>query len=157
METRKQGLTKNVEDKADEPVVGGQREEDLVDEDDVLKVVDDALAVEKVHGGGQPVPVEALCGAQVAGAAGHAGDGNDLLERDDLDGRDDEDDVDVAHEEGGKEAADHDKGPKRPRHKVGLFLFILGDLLLLFLLGRLGFLGDVSDVRQRGGTGTPLR
>lgn len=109
-------------------MVGSEREQDLVNEDNVLKVVDDALAVQKVHCGGEPVPVKALGRSQGAGAAGDVGNGNDLLEGDDLDGGDDCDHVDVAHEEGAKEDANHDKGPQRPRPKVGHFLFVLGSL-----------------------------
>jgi hypothetical protein len=39
-------------------VVGGQGQQDLVDEQNVLEVVDDALAVEEVHCGAEEVPVE---------------------------------------------------------------------------------------------------
>ena len=53
----------DVEHEADEAVVGGQRQEDAINEHDVLEVVDDGLAVEEVHGGDEPVPVEALGGA----------------------------------------------------------------------------------------------
>ena len=141
---RDSGLTKDVEDEADEAVVGCQRQQHLVDQDDVLEVVDDALAVEEVHGGGQPVPVEALGGAQISRPAGDAGDGDDFLERDDLDGRDDQDDVDVAHEESREEAADHDKGPEGARHEVGLLLLVLGILLLHLLFWALRFLGKSS-------------
>ena len=92
-------------------MVGSKREEDAIDHDNVLEIVDDTLAVEEVHGNGQPVPVQALGGLDVPGATSSARDGDDLLERDDLDGGDDDDDVDVAHEESGKEAANHDEGP----------------------------------------------
>ena len=39
----------------------------------------------------------------------------------------------MAHEEGGEEAADHDKGPECARQEVRLFLFIFGSF---FHLGR---------------------
>lgn len=108
----------------------GQWQQNLVDQDNVLEVVDDGLAVEEVHGAGEPVPVEALSGAQGAGATGHVCDGDDLLEGDDLDDGDDEDDVDVAHEEGREEEGEHDKGPEGPGHEVCLFLLVLGLSLL---------------------------
>ncbi len=123
-------LTKDIEKKADEAVMRSQRQEDLVDEDDVLEVVDNALAIEEVHGRGEPVPVQALGGLQVARAAGNARDGDDFLEGDDLDGGDNGDDVDVAHEEGREEASDHDESPERPGEEIGLLLLILGLLLL---------------------------
>lgn len=101
----------------------------------MLEVVNDSLAVEEVHCRRKPVPVETLSGAQRAGATGDVGDGDDLLEGNDLDSRDDADDVDVAHEECRKEHGEHDKGPEGARHEVGLLFFVLG--LLLFGGGRL--------------------
>lgn len=128
-------LTKDIENEADEAVVSRQRQQHLVDEDNVLEVVNDSLAVEEVHCRRKPVPVETLSGAQRAGATGDVGDGDDLLEGNDLDGRDDADDVDVAHEESRKEHGEHDKGPEGACHEIGLLLFVLG--LLLFGGGRL--------------------
>lgn len=135
--------TKDVEDEADEAVVSRQWQQNLVNENNVLEVVDDALAVEKVHGGAEPVPVKALGGAQVAGAAGDVGNSNDLLEGDDLDGGDNEDNVDVTHEKSGEEQGDHDEGPESTRVEVGLFLLVLGRLLLV---GRRLLLPGQSDV-----------
>lgn len=106
-------------------MVGGQREQDAVDEQNVLEVVDDALAVEKVHGGSEEVPVQRLGKAQTAGLAGHIGNCNDLLEGDDLHGGDDDDDVYVAGTEDPEEAEDHDERPYRACYEVGLFLFVL--------------------------------
>lgn len=116
----------DVEHEADEAVVGGEGQQHAVDEHDMLEVVDDGLAVEEVHGGDEPVPVEALGGPQLARAAGHAGDGDDLLERHDLDDGDAGDDVDVAREERREEEADHDERPERADEEVGLLLFIFG-------------------------------
>ena len=118
-------LTDNVEHEADEAVVRGQRKQHLVYEDDVLKVVNDALSVQEVHGRGKPVPVQALGGPELAGSGGDARDGDDLLEGDDLDDGDDEDDVYVAHEEGGEEAADHEQCPYRSRYEVLLLLLVV--------------------------------
>lgn len=63
-------LTKNVEHEADEAVVLGKRNEERVDKDNVLKVVDDGLAVEEVVCDDEEVPVERLAPrvALVAGA-----------------------------------------------------------------------------------------
>jgi hypothetical protein len=53
----------DIKHETDEAVVGSKGQENLVDQDDVLEVVDDTLAVEEVHGGAQEVPVERLCEA----------------------------------------------------------------------------------------------
>lgn len=53
-------LTKDVEQEADEAVVRCQRQQDLVNQNNVLEVVDDRLAVEEVHGGREPIPVQTL-------------------------------------------------------------------------------------------------
>lgn len=118
--------TNDVQHERDEPVVGRQGEQNAVYQQDVLEVVDDALAIEKVHGGAEEVPVQRLGEAQAARLAGHVGDCNDLLERYDLDGSDDDDDVDVAGAEDPEEAHDHDQGPYRARYEVGLLLLVLG-------------------------------
>lgn len=107
-------------------MVGSQREQDAVDEQNVLEVVDDALAIQKVHCGAQKVPVERLCEAQTAGLTGDVCDGNDLLEGHNLDCGDDDDDVEMAGAEGPEEAGNHEQGPYCARDEVCLFLFILG-------------------------------
>lgn len=107
-------------------MVGGQREQQAVHHEDVLEVVDDALAVQKVHCGAEEVPVERLGEAQAARLAGDVGNGNDLLEGYDLDGRDDDDDEEVAGAEGPEEAGNHDQRPYCARDEVCLFLLILG-------------------------------
>lgn len=119
--------TKDVNAKTDEAVVGRQRLQDLVDKNDVSEVVDNTLAIQEVHGGREPVPVQRLCEAQVAGPRAYIGDGDDLLEGDDLDSGDDQDDVDVTGEQSSKETGNHHQGPKCPDHEVGLFLLILRD------------------------------
>jgi hypothetical protein len=90
----------------------------------VLEVVYDALAVQEVHGRCQPVPIQGLGKAQPPGATRDIGNGDDLLERHDLHGGDNANDVDVAHEHGAKEAANHDKRPYRPSDE-GLFLLLI--------------------------------
>jgi len=104
----------------------------------VLEVVDDALAVEKVHCGAEKVPVKRFCEAQAACFAGHIGNGNDLFEGDDLDGGDDDDDEEVAGAESPEEARDHDQRPYGARDEVCLFLLILA-------LGQFGDLGGEAD------------
>jgi hypothetical protein len=126
----------------------------------VLEVVDDALAVEKVHGGTEEVPVQRLGEAQAARLAGHIGDCDDLLERYDLDSGDDDDDVDVAGAQDPEEAKNHHEGPYGACYEVCLLLLVLGGWWLL------GSLGHVSELlwwcrkegapAYRGGHGTVL-
>jgi hypothetical protein len=92
----------------------------------VLEIVDDALAIEKVHGGAEEIPVQRLGEAQTAGLAGHICDRNNLLEGDDLHGGDNDDDVNVASAQDPEEAENHDYGPDGTRYEVGLFLLIFG-------------------------------
>lgn len=153
-------ITKDIEDKANEAVVGCERQQNLINKYNMLEVVDDALAVEEVHGRAEPVPVETLGGAQIAGAARDVGNGDDFLEGDDLDGGDNEDDVDVAHEEGEEEAGNHDEGPEGTRPEVGLLLGVLGGLLLFGrgLLGsdQLGFAMSICRCVRTSSTGARL-
>jgi hypothetical protein len=125
----------DVEHKGDEAVVGGQRKQDTVDQQDVLEVIDDAFAVQKVHGGAEKVPVQRLGEAQATGPARHVRNGNDLLEGYDLDGGDYDDDVDVTGAEDPEEAQDHDEGPYGARNEVCLFLFVFGLLQRFWRLG----------------------
>lgn len=113
-------------------MVGGQREENLVDQNNMLKVVNDRLSVEEVHGCCEPIPIQALGRSERSRATGNIGDGDDFLEGNDLDCSDDADDVNMAHEECAEKDDKHDQGPKGSGDEVGLFLLILG----LFLFGR---------------------
>lgn len=137
-------LTEDVEQEADEAVVRRQRQQDLVDQDDVLEVVDDGLAVEEVHGRRKPVPVKALGRAKRASAARNVCDGDDLLEGHDLNSGDDDDDVNMPHEQGGKEAREHDESPERALDEVGLLLLVIG-------------LGGSRFLFKRVSRGIPLR
>jgi hypothetical protein len=140
------GHTDDVQHERYEPMVGSEGEQDAVDQQNVLEVVNDALAIQEVHGGAEEVPVERLGEAQAAGLAGHIGDGNDLLERNDLHGGDNDDDVDVAGAEDPEEAHDHHEGPYGAGYEVGL---------LLLVLARWGLLGSLRPsagcwARKRG-------
>lgn len=103
--------THDIEHETNEAMVSRKRQENLVDEDDVLEVVDDTFAVEKIHGSTQEVPVECLGEAQLAGTARNVGNGNDLLEGDDLNSSDNHDDVDVTGKHGSEEEGNHDNAP----------------------------------------------
>jgi hypothetical protein len=126
--------TKDIEKKADETMMGGQRQQHLVHQDDMLEVVNDTFTVQKVHGSRQPVPIQALCRLKVPSSTGNVGDSDHFFEGNDLNGSDDKNDVDVTHEERYEESTDHDQCPECPCHKVGLFLFVLD---LLFFGGTL--------------------
>lgn len=118
--------THNIEEKANEAVVSGQRQQHLVNEQDVLEVVDNALSVKEIHGRREEIPVQGLGEAEVLLLAGYIGDGNNFLERDDLDGSNQNDDVDVTGEHGDKETRDHDESPYRAGNEGLLLLLVFG-------------------------------
>jgi len=70
MRTEQGAHTHDIEHEADESVVRGKGQENLVNQDNVLEVINDTLAVQKVHGGAQKVPIERLGQAQFTGPAG---------------------------------------------------------------------------------------
>lgn len=107
-------------------MVGCEGQQDAIDKQYVLEVVDNALAIQKVHCCPQEIPVQRLGEAEAAGAAGHIGYGNDLLERYDLYRGDDDNDVDMAGGHGAEEESNHNQGPHGTLHEVCLFLFIVG-------------------------------
>ena len=99
----------------------------------MFEVVDDAFAVKKVHGGSQKVPIERSCEGQVLRSARYVGNGNDFLERDDLNGRHYPDHIDVTGEHGAKKSADHYESPYRPGDESLLLLVIIGLGFRVFL------------------------
>ena len=129
--------TEDVQHKADEPMVRRKRQQNAINQQDVLEVVYDALAIQIIHRRTEEVPVQRLGEAQAARPAGHIDDGNDLFERDDLQRRHNHYNVDVAGKEGEEEAADHDEGPYCARDEGLLLLFVL------VFFGGLGY-DDVS-------------
>jgi hypothetical protein len=116
----------NVQHERDEPVVCCQGKQDAVHQQDVLEIVYHALAVQKVHGRPEKVPVQRLCEAEAAGSARHVRNGDDLLEGYNLYRGDDDDNVDVAGAEEREEGSNHDERPNGPRYEVGLLLLVLG-------------------------------
>lgn len=90
----------------------------------MLEVVYYALPVEKVHGRSQKVPIQGPRKSQVFCFTRHVGDGNDLLERYNLDASDDGDEVQMAREHCREEATNHDKSPYRSGNEICLFLLI---------------------------------
>lgn len=50
--------TDNIKHETNETMMGRKRQQNPVNEDDVLEVVDDALSVKKVHGRSQEVPIQ---------------------------------------------------------------------------------------------------
>lgn len=95
-----------------------------IHQQNVFEIVDDALSVEKVHGCSQKVPVQRFREPQVPVFAGDIGNRNNLLEGDDLHGRNDGNEVYVAGEHRTKETGNHDKGPYRSSDE-GLFLLLV--------------------------------
>lgn len=133
------GLTYEVEHKADKPVMRCKREQDPVNQEDVLEVIEHTLSIQEVHCCHEEVPVQRLCELEVSGLAGDVGNGDDLLEGDDLDGGNNDDQVEVAGEDDDEEAGNHDKGPYRPGDERLSLLLKVGERLLRLRLLR--FLG----------------
>jgi hypothetical protein len=102
-----------------------KRLEYLVNEHNMLKVVNNALAVQEVHCRRKPIPIQGLREAQPARPAWYIGNSDNLLERNDLNSCDNDDDVDVAGGQGGKEAAYHDECPYRAGDEGLFLLFVL--------------------------------
>jgi hypothetical protein len=50
--------TEYVENEADEAMVGRKGQEDAINQNDMLEVVDNTLAVQEVHGGSEEVPIQ---------------------------------------------------------------------------------------------------
>lgn len=114
-----------------------KRQQHPINQHNMLKVINHALAVEEIHGGAEEVPIQGLSKAEGAGARGDVGDGDDLLEGDDLHGGHDDDDVDVAGEHAAEEDGDHDEGPDGAGDE-GLFFLLIGRGLGWFLDGFAG-------------------
>lgn len=132
-------------------MVRRQGKQHLVDQEDMLKVVDDALSIQEVHGRSQEVPVQRLGKPDILLFTRGVGNGDDLLERDYLHRRHNANDVDVAGEHGNKEKRYHHERPYRPGNE---------SLPLLLVLGQCGFLGFLLDISAGPGnhrdTSSPL-
>lgn len=107
-------------------MVGREREKNLVHQQNVLKVVDHTLPVQKVHGGCEEIPVQRFGESEILLLTRDVGNGDDLLEGHNLNRGDQANDIDVSREERDEEACDHDKGPYRARNEGLLLLFIVG-------------------------------
>jgi hypothetical protein len=64
----------------------------------MFEVVYDTFAIQEIHGRPEEIPVERLCKSQTASLAWHINDANDLSERDDLNGRDEDYNVYMARQ-----------------------------------------------------------
>ena len=64
----------------------------------MLKIVDDALSIQEIHGRREEVPIQGLGESEVLLLAGDIGDGDDFLERHDLNCGDQADDIDMTGE-----------------------------------------------------------
>ena len=99
----------------------------------MLEIVDYTLSVEKVHGGAEEIPVQRSSEGQVLCSAGHIGNSNDLLKRNNLYSGDYSQDVDMPSEHSSKKAGDHDQGPYGASDESLLLLLVLRLRVGLFL------------------------
>lgn len=126
--------TYHIEHKADKPMVSCKRKKHFVHQHNMLEIIDDTLAIEEVHCRSQPIPVQCLGELQSTRATRHIGNGNDFLEGYYLDCSHNRYDVDVAHEHGPEEYANHEECPYRSSDESLLLLFVLSDRRVLQLL-----------------------
>lgn len=118
--------TQHVQHEADKAMVRSERQQHFVDQQDMLEVVDDGFAVQKIHGDAQEIPVEGPCEWQTFLLGWDLGDTDDFLEGNNLNCRDQEQHIDVPAEHAKKETTDHDKGPDRSNDKCLLLFLIVG-------------------------------
>lgn len=133
-------LTEDIEHEANEAMMSRKRQQDHIHQQNMLKVVDDAFTVQEVHGCRKKVPIERLARIQALGPAGNVCDSDNLLERNDLNRRDDCDHVYVSREERDEEAGHHDEGPYRASDKGLFLLFVVGYRWNLRLAKRLAMI-----------------
>jgi len=107
-------------------MVGRKRQQYAIYHHNMLKVIDNALAVQKVHGCPQKVPVQGLCESQTARPTWHVHYADDLLEGDNLQNGDEHYYIEVAGEEAEEEAANHYKGPYCTSDEGFLLFFEIG-------------------------------
>lgn len=119
-------LAHDVKGETDESVVVRKRKQHLVNQQNMLEIVDDAFSVQEVHRRRQKVPVQGFGETQVLLLIGDIGDGDNFLERDNLDSGDESDDIDVTGEQRDEETSDHHEAPYRPGNEGLLFLLVFG-------------------------------
>lgn len=142
-------FTDHVKHEADEPVMRRKWQQHFIHKDDMLEVVDDALAIEVVHGRAQKIPIQRLGEPQAPRPAWHVCDCNDLFEGYHLHPCYDKNDEYVAGEEGNEEGRYHDKGPYRPCDDGLLLLLVFGVLgFFLDLRGRRGVSFEYKPFKQ---------
>lgn len=169
-------LTHDVESETDKSVVGRERQQNFIHEQNVLEIIDDALSVQEIHGRCEEVPVQGLGEAQVLLLTRHIGDSNDFLEREDLNCSHNANDVNVSGEHSDEKASNHYEGPYRSGNEGLFLLLVIGlsgflrnrrkrdlvsyspqvhqDSITYLLLGDCGLLGDAAVAwvgRLRGG------
>lgn len=115
-----------------------KRQQHPINQHNMLEIVNNTLAVQEVHCRAQKVPIQRLGEAQPTRTTPDIGNGNDLLEGNNLHRRDDDDHVNVAREHAAEEDTNHDECPYRAGYK-GLLLLVVGGLFwgcgCLFIIG----------------------
>lgn len=141
----KRDKTGNVGGVQGELVVGHEEQSDAVCKQVFLEKVKDIGGVQKVHRRHQKVPIEQLGEGDFLISRRFQREGDDLLERQDLQHQDKDDQREMAAGKHQEEAADHDERPDGSRDKRQLLLLGLVDhRLVQFLLLRRGLRDDVT-------------
>lgn len=116
--------TYHVQHKAYKSVMRRQWQKHFVNQQDMLEVVDDRLAVQEIHGDPQEVPVERSGERQPFLLGRYLSNADDFFERDDLNGCDEEQHVHMPAKHAQEETTDHDKRPCCSNDKCLLLLLI---------------------------------
>jgi hypothetical protein len=75
-----QRLTEDVHGKADEAMMCCKGEQNLIYQEDMLEVIDNAFTIDEIHGNREEVPVERLCKRQVLLLGRDLSNGDDFFE-----------------------------------------------------------------------------
>lgn len=120
----KENESDNVQAVGKEAVMNGQRQQKVVNQDDVLEIVNHGLSFQKVNGCSQKVPIERPAPGQVFLTRRLCCQVDDFLEGKDLDQDHESNEPDVTSSKRDKKASNHDEGPNGSDYKVLFFLFL---------------------------------
>lgn len=99
--------TANIKHKADKTMVARNRQQESVNQHNMLEIIDHNLPIEVINRRYQKVPIQGFCKVHILLLRRYRGESNNLFEGQYLDRCYYEDDVDVTHKEGEEEEGDH--------------------------------------------------
>lgn len=91
----------------------------------MLEIIDHALTVQEVHGGGKEIPIQTLCELQLLLPGRHICDSDNLFEGYDLHSADQRHDVKMARRHSPEKGSYHHQCPYRASYESLFLLFVL--------------------------------